>query len=596
MIIWLGYKETVISDGAISLWSFDGDSYDPVTRKLLVPDGEPRYIIDEIDNNNPAILHADHEEYLGYRLGMESLVTHEPEDQHSITFGYYGNIPAHPLGYPKSYLEIPHSSTYSFLPDGEFSIEFFMKFSGPPVHGTYIIFKKENVISIAWVCGQSSTYFRIETPSTIINGLNIPNYNSNETAHFVITYGVGETANNEFGVVTKVYVNSRVVGENLKTYNDTTPSSNINTPITIAGSSTNYWKSKLQLDQIAVYDRALSPDEVANHTSKAFPYAEYLEKDFASNIWTFSDNDHLTDFAIYPYLGSLTGRYVGDRSQIIRREPGPPGIQGSKAATFVNQGHAEFISYNSSGRYIPRSFDAYSYEWWFKTTEVDRCVLFSIQSLSYPFNGPIVQLNVRDNLHVVGSLQFSESADGEVLNSIFLNESDNRNSLNDGKWHHIVITRQENSGIVSLWLDGILNDQKILTFRSIGQPGQLIMMNSMPGFLDVNGSLSYLAFYPFDLQPHEIRARATYSITYRIRGIVTLLGVPYRARLRFYSSYTGQFIQELDSDINTGEYMATFYNNSHIDILVFDPYDLSVRYRAYGPVTPSEFDDLPINI
>lgn len=74
------------------------------------------------------------------------------------------------------------------------------------------------------------------------------------------------------------------------------------------------------------------------------------------------------------------------------------------------------------------------------------------------------------------------------------------------------------------------------------------------------------------------------------------MGVPYRAKLRFYSSYTGEFIQEIESDAETGEYEVSFYNNSHIDILVFDPNDLSVRYRAYGPVTPSEFDDLPINI
>lgn len=227
---------------------------------------------------------------------------------------------------------------------------------------------------------------------------------------------------------------------------------------------------------------------------------------------------------------------------------------------------------------------------------MNRGVLFAIQSLSYPYNGPLVQINIRDNSHVVGSLQFSESSDGPVLNSRFLNDSGNRYNLNDDKWHHIAITKQETTGLTSLWLDGNLNDQKLIPFITVDQPGQLVMMNSMPGYLDVPGSLNNLAYYHFDLQSQEIKARATYSITYRIRGIVTLLGVPYRARLRFYSSYTGEFIQELDSDVQTGEYMATFYNNSHIDILVFDPYDLSVRYRAYGPVTPSEFDDLPINI
>ena len=35
-----------------------GDQFDSFSRNLLVPDGFPLEIIDEIDNLNPAILHA----------------------------------------------------------------------------------------------------------------------------------------------------------------------------------------------------------------------------------------------------------------------------------------------------------------------------------------------------------------------------------------------------------------------------------------------------------------------------------------------------------------------------------------------------------
>lgn len=129
-----------------------------------------------------------------------------------------------------------------------------------------------------------------------------------------------------------------------------------------------------------------------------------------------------------------------------------------------------------------------------------------------------------------------------------------------------------------------------------GQPGQLIFMNSMPGQLNCNGSICKVAYYPYALQANQISSHYTYTVTYRIRGIVTLLGVPYQATLRFYNSYTGEFLQELISDPNTGEYEAIFYNNSNVDILVFSKSDLSVRYRAYGPVTPSEYIDLPVNL
>ena len=109
-----GYKQTAIDDGCVSFWTFDGDAFDSGSRKLIVHPGEPNYILDEIDNLNPAILHNDNEEYLGYRLGMPSLVDFEQTDQQSISFAFAGRQPAHPNQWAKAYLEIPHSASYQF--------------------------------------------------------------------------------------------------------------------------------------------------------------------------------------------------------------------------------------------------------------------------------------------------------------------------------------------------------------------------------------------------------------------------------------------------------------------------------------------------
>lgn len=109
-----GYKQTVIDDGAVSLWSFDGDAFDSGNRKLIMPPGQPGIIIDEIDNLNPAILHNDNEMLPGYRMGMPSLVEFEQTDQQSISFGFAGKQPAHPNQWAKAYLEVPNSLTYAF--------------------------------------------------------------------------------------------------------------------------------------------------------------------------------------------------------------------------------------------------------------------------------------------------------------------------------------------------------------------------------------------------------------------------------------------------------------------------------------------------
>lgn len=598
-----GYKQQVVDDDAASLWSFDGDAFDQTTRKLIVPDGDPRVIIDEIDNQNPAILHSDHELYLGYRMGMPSMIVHEQEDQYSMTFGYYGNIPAHPSGYPKAYLEIPHTTTYSFPRLGSFSVEFMWKItSNPSTYGSYPIFVKSGVIDISYVVNPSSSYLNFSHPGGVASlgyfsgSSNIFTSIINQVFHVAFVWDVIQIANNQYQGTAYVYLNGRLYSKQVYNYLDTFPNTNVSTPITICGTSTLYWKSACQMDQIAVYDKPLSADEVIRHVSKAYPYDQFLKNDGASNIWPFDDADSLVNFEIAPYYGNHTGVYVGGRGRCLRGGDGPSGIIGSSCCTFVDGGQASFASKNSSSAYSPRNEADYTYEWWFNTTESQRGVMLSIQTLEFPFNGPLVQMNVRDHQFSIGSIQYSVEDTYPVLNSRYLDDNGERMEFNDGKWHHIAITRQLNTGICQLYLDGILHDQQTLALPTVGHPGQLMMMNSMPGRLKVHGSLSFLAAYGFDLQDHQIRARANYSIIYKIRGIVTLLGVPYRAKLRFYSSYTGEFIQEVESDPDTGEYEVQFYNNSNIDILVFDPNDLSVRYRAYGPVKPSEFDDLPIII
>lgn len=595
----------MIDDDAASFWTFDGDAFDSYTRKLIVPTGDPNVIIDEIDNLSPAILHSDHELYLGYRLGMPSLVTHEQEDQQSITFGYYGYIPAHPSGYPKSYLEIPHSTAYSFPRLGSFTVEFLFNISSTGIPtGTFPMFVKSGVISISHVFTSSSSYIAVTHPGGSYSLGSFPSSSNfvggslyNRKLHFAFVWEVQQSQNNQYTGIARIFINSRICSEQTYTYEDVFPNTNVATPITIAGTSTGYWRSAFNIDQIAVYDRPLSVDEIANHVAKAFPYDEYLKNDFASNIWPFDDQDSLVVFTISPYYGSLTGSYIGGRGRCIRNAPGPSGIYGARSCTFIDGGQAVFVSKSSPYyAYQARNSSNYTYEWWFNTTETARGVLFAIQTFEFPFNGPLVQINTRDNQFSFGSIQFTESDIDTVLNSRYLDDNGNRFEFNDGKWHHIAITHVSGTGVQNLYLDGVLHATAVTAIKTVDQPGQITMMNSIPGHFSVHGNVSYLAYYGFDLQPHQIRSRATYSVIYKVRGIVTLMGVPYQAKLRFYSSYTGEFIQETQSDADTGEYEVSFYNNSNVDILVFDPNDLSVRYRAYGPVKPSEFEDLPINI
>jgi hypothetical protein len=519
-----------------------------------------------------------------------------------VSIGFYADFPG---GFPSAYLEVPHTSSYMFPRLGSFTVEFLAKKTsdGSRCGTTKNWISKANVfsVSLAYPCFGDS-YLIITHPggsATVLftNFLGSINLFS-KTIHFVLTWKVEDIGGQTYRGTAIVYINGRIASSQTYTYLDNFPNTNFPTPIFIGSSptSTGYQVTSLLMDQVAIYDKALTGDQVANHYSKAFPYVKMIEYDFASNYWTFGDASSFVNTVIAPKLGTLSGKYVGgENSKIFRVQAGPPQIPNSISVRFQSGGSAVFTYVSQYASYVPRTYNHdYTYEWWFTAIGGNRAVLFSSCQYEMPYNGPLVQLNMRDNGFFYGSIQFSEAEDEFVVNSILQDDNKNNKYYNDDKWHHIAIVR---TGInLQLWLDGILQGTVVSDLKTVAQPGQITMMNSMPGNLSTSGRLTHLAYYPFALQAQQIRARVTYAVIYRIRGIVTLLGNPWKALLRFYRSATGEFLQEIESSSQTGNYIASFYDNSNVDILVFDPNDLSIRYRAYGPVSPSEIIDLPIQV
>jgi hypothetical protein len=605
-----GYKDTVKDDGAKGFWTFDGDAFDPVTRKLIVGGGQPNYIIDEIDNSNPAILHSDNETYLGYRMGMPSMIEHEQEGQYSISFGYYGAQPSHPDIYAKSFLEIPHSADFSFT-SGEFTVEFLMnKQADPDVPGinlTRPIISKDLVFNIYITDSEfGPDYIKIDHPGGTITRRwdSDPTFGVtmwDKTVHVVLSWKLTDLGGGAYSGVVKLYLNSTVVHEESFDYLDETPNINVASPIFVAGDPTendielDRHTNDFTIDAIAIYDRALTDLEVTSHYKKVYPYNRMIEESFVDEYWRLNDNDSLSDFTAYAEIGSIDGEYIGERGTQITREQSPPEQILSGSSTRFTNGGMLAIENIAGVAYQERAINYdYSYEWWFKTPELDRAVMLAMTEMKYPFNGFLFQLNVQNDEFVNGMLQFTETLSGNdyVFNTLLTNGVGDRVYLNSDEWHHCCITRE--GTLVSYYIDAILQDSYETPTKEIGLPGQLYLMNSYPGNQPMTGSLCELASYRYALQPHQIMARFAYAETYRIRGVVTLLGVPYQAILRFYDHHTGELIQQKQSDPITGEYEAYFFNDKFIDILVFDAFDLSVRYRAYGPVTPSQIDDLPI--
>lgn len=263
----------------------------------------------------------------------------------------------HPSLYPKAYLEVPHSNTYAFTNNGSFTIEFLMNKATETYACNNVrpIIRKSGVFDLSFSSPCFSTSFMtISHPggsTNIVYANFLGNNLYNRTVHVALTWSVQNLGNGNYSGSFKLYLNSRLALEDSYSYLDTFPNTNVNTPFEIAGRGDlnnillDRHTTSFRIDQIAVYDKELSMDVIADHYSKIFPYEEMITNDFASNHWTFNDADSLTNFDIVPRIGSLYGKYKVDRSQIVRQQPGPPGIPLSSSATFQNRGCAQFISY-----------------------------------------------------------------------------------------------------------------------------------------------------------------------------------------------------------------------------------------------------------
>lgn len=591
-----GYKTTLRDDGAISMWSFDGDYFDAGNRNLI---SDQMTIIDEINNTNPALLHvASLDPPHGYRLGMISLVSIEMANQYSCCFGYNGKVNG---TYTKAFLEVPHSISYAF--DKEFSIEFMMnkatetQYIADNPYSTFDrpIIKKSQVFNMYYNrTYPSGSYFKIWFPSGNTASLDIDSL-MDRNLHVVITWKVVSTGTNQYQSTERVYIDGRTYYSVTKNYLNSYPNINVNTPFEIAGTISGTYPAERQtaalyLDQISVFNKFLTPQMVGRHYKKIYAYDDMIINQWPANYWPLNDSDSLVSWTANNLAGGYgSAEYYGNISNVNRSVAGPSTIPNAKAANFRTGGSLFAGTSNTYGspNLIMNTSGDYSIEFWFNVSTASRGVLFSTAQDHPPYHGVTIELNMKEKVQNTGWIEFTE------VNGAYINSA--TGGWNDGKWHHLCVRRSGTT--LSLWLDGTQHSSLAnIATASIGKTGWMRMMDSVPGNLQLEGSLSKVAIYSYAIEQHQIEIRYQYGIMFWIRGVTTLQGIPTSETIRVYDHETGALITEIQSNVNTGEYLYYLPNNKLVDVLVFNKNDPSVRYRAFGPIAAAECTDSPTYI
>lgn len=203
---------------------------------------------------------------------------------------------------------------------------------------------------------------------------------------------------------------------------------------------------------------------------------------------------------------------------------GEPGIlqQGATFAPgFVTSGNGQAFSFDGSGGYVlvPDSASLtvrnYSIEAWIKTPD-DTPPTFLATVLSKTTPAPF---KISFGLFVRGNHPDPENFPPDTLVGAFTQpennilESNGATPVTDGRFHHVAVTYDSPSGVLSVYVDGELDGQTNL------EPGTIPTIHNLPASigtdLSVNGGnpdtvfeglIDELALYERALSPFEIQA------------------------------------------------------------------------------------------
>lgn len=620
-----GFKQTVITHEPSLFLTFDGDVYDPNLRTLVAT---PKLFMDESGKGNDGILHEDDSGFPVYRMGIPSLVDLEPTDQRAISFGWYGHQSGYAARWPKGFIEVSHTADFAFnQPDnhGSFTVGMMIEkmsdeanwrdveYNATP-RGNYTATLDRTWIRKAAVFHlyyrdhwSSNDQIVIEGPDGIrmtMDNVSNSHWFMRRRNFIVFCWDVKELEEGFFEGTATFYVNGYPEAKVVRSYRDTVPNTNITSPIEIAGTinpggtgNNDTQTSDTRFDQIFILPKAINPDEVARLYRKVRTYDQLIYNSRPLVYCPMSDAENTVNWTMEDMMGSFAGEYIGGTNRVIRQQQGPPLLLGNPSVAFQLGGHAAVRRhYSGSNGYgytpINNLTGDFTIHFWFAGANSHRSILAAMQMDEFPFQGFNIELNRRDNSNVPGSVFFGTS-DGYFTQSNRLTDNGDSWFFNDNRWHSVFAIRR--GTILELWIDGRLHETTNAPIFPLSHPGpgQIYLMGNMPGNLNTDGYMSNFGLWTYALMPHEIRMYAHYSQIYRIRGNVTLQGNPHMANVRAMEHRSGKLITEVLSDNNTGDYMIDLYDNRLIDLVVLNKQDRNIRYRAYGPITPSYYPDLP---
>jgi hypothetical protein len=234
-----------------------------------------------------------------------------------------------------------------------------------------------------------------------------------------------------------------------------------------------------QLDQVRIYDKALSSTEVSSLYEDE--HQCYITVDSTD---PFGDSNNIALYEFENNANDSTGSYNGTASNVTYSTDS---IIGTYAASF--NGSSSYVEITSSP---PQdSSGVMSVSFWAKTTSTSRAAFFIAQAPT-----PNTEFLKLENFGYQGTNSLLISYDNNFLSNI------NNEAISDGNWHHIVVT--VGNGNVKTYKDSSLLATQSVTIADRTLVNFAIGYRKYNNDLYFNGEIDQFRFFNKALNGDEV--------------------------------------------------------------------------------------------
>ena len=373
-------------------------------------------------------------------------------------------------------IDVVESHTFSWLNTDSFSVELWVKTPGAVVRGTQVfIGREEGASGMQWwigvnADGEASYLIQDETGGSTLAKIGVGPDLTDDDWHHLVLVRDAISGTNSF------YVDNALIDETVQNFPAGLASATANLNIGWLDTAGNAFRLDGVIDEVALYDRALTVDEVDDHFVAGNSGIDVCGGSFSI------DAPYPENTAAFWNLDEAAGPY----SDAMGLNDGVGNVAAPTATTEGRVAGAQvFVEADGTGIDVVESHtfswlntDSFSVELWVKTPGA---VVRGTQVFIGREEGASgMQWWIGVNADGEASYLIQDETGGSTLAKIGVGPD-----LTDDDWHHLVLVRDAISGTNSFYVDNALIDETVQNFPA-GLASATANLNI--GWLDTAGN------------------------------------------------------------------------------------------------------------